>query len=1442
MKNVKDRRKRVFGASILLMMLVLALGTAAMAATGTWDEKGSYSLIIQKQFDKNTPEGVLEEAMKQTYRFHIQGYRLDADKNKIEIDEYVEIGPNSEKWEGTAEDGAIRWKLSGKFCSNGPIHVSVTEITNDITLKVDGKEYNMGASRVEASDLYQESPQVRDLNNNGKIVLSRPATKTVFEGGQPKEVPVTTTSSFRIRSEWPWDEGTVAKPDSWEAYDKTVTLKPGADPIELTGLSAGRYTIEDLSVSGYNIQLGARDQEVKAGETGTFYINSKPGKLVITAGGTPDDGAIHYYVVERTSHPEGAETFVDRVTDGVKSGETYTLDNLPRGEYEVTEYSISVPTAFEVTVPETTAEEKSYRFRNFTSPGEAIKTYYIGAQIQGDYVGEFRYGPMYNSKGKMLSETDLYNVKYFADWIQEDGSTERKGFNGSNKKGNYYYTLKPFFWGTEKQRPAFGVGETTANKGGYCLLRWNEYTRTEPSSTKKDANVNYSCTVDDRGWIEITAPEVDSTQTGAEKVTYTYEVRKSKDDEAALHTLTLEPGKTGKIEGLEAGSYFLMEKVNKGEPVGFTMEISGDPFGSTEAGKEFDLTVMGERQLTISKPKNDQDGNRDYTFKVEKLSGDTEFETRTVALQAGKKDDSITLPAGRYRVTPTDDMTEVFQMVCSDSSQVHSDVPSTSSATVTFTNVFTEGTLGYRYVHEYYIQDEDGGYHYEGCSPVTTVGGRTDTSERYGSIDIAKEPFFTFEQDGEKKTYAYKYMPDQNAYGYVTEEAGGGSSADFHPSNQSTEKGDPNKTVYYHTDETLTANKMIGVDEDKSQIIILRYFRVLKENQKGSYKYVHVYYQRDAEGDHWEGTSDVETKIGQLGLPYSADGVKKEPDYKPEGSDQTYHYTYNERPSYGVLSKDHDDPPIELVPNDTPKDDPKHLHYKPNSDANYVTATEDGQQIIILRYYRDAAAATGTYKVVHEYYLREVLEEGSGDVSGGTEEEDESRAAPQSTDGALPQAEDGTEEAPETGGSSFSGTLSGDGRYAYTFEGAREIQTISAPLNSPHDENEVEQQTKWRPDGVQNMLEYTYKDAVYGNTSGSGYHSVSGMQWAASTEDGDEIIILRYYREAEPDEPEKPKPEPPGGGGGTEDPDPEGSYKVVHEYYLQDSSGKKVLEGVSEIGKRTGKLDRRYDKSDVREVPNFEGQRYTYTDYGCGVVQSKDAYTAQEGKTYVTATQSGDQIIILRYVRKVEELPKGAYKVVHEYYYRSEDGDVLEGVTDVETVDGLVLDGTQYTEADVARRYEFGGREYVYLESACGTSGSGSYQPDPDMAFVVATEEGQEIIILRYIREEETKKPEEPPKPEVPEVPEEPQLPDPNDPDSPETVTVEEDGVPKTYVKVWDPEEEEWVYIPEDEVPLADQSPKTGDGSRTALWAALAAGSLCGLAMLLPAPQKRKDQ
>ena len=66
-------------------------------------------------------------------------------------------------------------------------------------------------------------------------------------------------------------------------------------------------------------------------------------------------------------------------------------------------------------------------------------------------------------------------------------------------------------------------------------------------------------------------------------------------------------------------------------------------------------------------------------------------------------------------------------------------------------------------------------------------------------------------------------------------------------------------------------------------------------------------------------------------------------------------------------------------------------------------------------------------------------------------------------------------------------------------------------------------------------------------------------------------------------------------------------------------------------------------------------------------------------------------------------------------------------------------------------------------------------------------------------------------------------------------VTIEEEGVPKTYVKVWNPETEEWEYIDEEDVPLWSAVPETGEGSGLALWSILAALSLGGLfALTLP--------
>ena len=100
------------------------------------------------------------------------------------------------------------------------------------------------------------------------------------------------------------------------------------------------------------------------------------------------------------------------------------------------------------------------------------------------------------------------------------------------------------------------------------------------------------------------------------------------------------------------------------------------------------------------------------------------------------------------------------------------------------------------------------------------------------------------------------------------------------------------------------------------------------------------------------------------------------------------------------------------------------------------------------------------------------------------------------------------------------------------------------------------------------------------------------------------------------------------------------------------------------------------------------------------------------------------------------------------------------------------------------------------------------------------------------------------PPPERPEEPPVlPELPDPNEPDSPDTVTIYEDDVPTTYVKVQDPESEEFMYIPEDDIPLYGfETPETGDTARTALWAALSGASLLGAAVLLPKKRKKETE
>ena len=100
------------------------------------------------------------------------------------------------------------------------------------------------------------------------------------------------------------------------------------------------------------------------------------------------------------------------------------------------------------------------------------------------------------------------------------------------------------------------------------------------------------------------------------------------------------------------------------------------------------------------------------------------------------------------------------------------------------------------------------------------------------------------------------------------------------------------------------------------------------------------------------------------------------------------------------------------------------------------------------------------------------------------------------------------------------------------------------------------------------------------------------------------------------------------------------------------------------------------------------------------------------------------------------------------------------------------------------------------------------------------------------------------PTPENPEnpqpTPDTPALPDPNDPNSPPTVTIEENGVPRTYVKVWDPVNEEFIYIPEEDVPLFGLLPKTGEEERRRRLGVILVMSLAGIGTLMTMEEWRR--
>lgn len=188
---------------------------------------------------------------------------------------------------------------------------------------------------------------------------------------------------------------------------------------------------------------------------------------------------------------------------------------------------------------------------------------------------------------------------------------------------------------------------------------------------------------------------------------------------------------------------------------------------------------------------------------------------------------------------------------------------------------------------------------------------------------------------------------------------------------------------------------------------------------------------------------------------------------------------------------------------------------------------------------------------------------------------------------------------------------------------------------------------------------------------------------------------------------------------------------------------------------------------------------------------------------------------------------QGSYRVVHQYYLQTEDGVFFEGASGIITVPApLELDKdpaerTRYDQRDVEKEEvftpqfyhpDYSGEEgepqlYTYHSDRYGhMRGQDAYQVDRSMSCVLSTEDGSQIIILRYIRggDEEIEIPDDP-------------VPFPSaHPDPTPTPIAKPSATPKPTAKPTP-------------TPAPKSVPKTGAGMPLSFWLTLNAGSLAAL-------------
>ena len=1100
-------KKRIFGVSVFLVMVMLAVGTMVSFASG--EKLDSYSMMITKKLADGAPAA----AQQQEYQFKIEGTVSDKDGSNAEdiknIAVTVEYKDGSEVKLPAGQEKIVKIKGEGSVTLTFPpkmINITaVEEIDADDVIEDGGKKWSVTETSCETEmTVSGTETTVRISKPRGTITLTRPSVD-----GNNNPIPADSLAYYTLTGEG-FHGGKASG-----GRDLIGPVVPGAT-IELgNDLDQGVYTIKEVQpIPGFSVLVGPREIEVGAGGVGKFYINSDKSTLTIKAPALVEGESprTHYYRIEST------DGWIKRDIE-VRTDETAKVEHLPKGEYTIRVYKTyeGSPGNYVVSYPKTVSSNYSMKVTAVYPASGTIGGFgYTEIKRTYSYIGNLTYGPLYDANDKVVDASVKYRFAYggmnpetgkITAWTTTNAVAGNKSGNGVNLDADEKVIVRNPVDNRIRGRAVY-VTDPVAKK---LRISWTEYTELEDdaSYTCQKTGTEYYVTIDRRGYIIVSKPE-DPNDKG-QQVSYTYTIRDSAGNEKEV---VLCAGESQKVEGLAAGKVYITETISeKPEPLPFTVELVETEQVLTNAGESTSITILGDRTVEISKPAGEDDG-RDYSFKIEGTDKDGTAHSGTITLKAGEqtfvRDQFETLPEGTYTITAENDSSGLsygYTVKFNDGSTL--DLVTDKQAHVTFTNTFGEKKNSYRVVHEYY----DANYNHVGSTAIETMNAIEGHGDYYTADEITK----LFDFQGQR----YKHVGE--AYGKVV------ASKDNEPSVDDVEINDGNGEIWSETSRYLTGDKGVGpkgewkfaykplenmtdgveATEDGTQIIIIRYIQEETPVVKaGSYKVVHEYYHRTSAGDKLEGKREIETvsvKDPSADRLYTANDHAKLPEFQPKDAEGPYLYTYDENPAYGRMDES---------------------GYKADDAMTGVKATEAGDQIIILRYYREGTP--GWYNVVHEYYYREPVK--AGEDSGETEHIPDEEGTNPDAGGEqglnLADLDDDEEADEEVSG--FHGTLSSDSQYTYTFEGRRDV-VAKIPATGG---------TRFTASDVQHQLgfsgnNYQYNSAVYGrlNTSGdeAPYVFIEGKADAVATEKGDEIIILRYIRGDDP--------QPPSPGPGT-DPDP----------------------------------------------------------------------------------------------------------------------------------------------------------------------------------------------------------------------------------------------------------------------------------------------------------------